>query len=163
MKWKLLHLVKVQILQHVKARMLHLGEVQEGKKFQQGVRAGSSVLEVRAGRVDSPRDRETRMVFQYGEESPSVGWRGRSGSFRSRQGSSGGIQMQEGAGIYWGSITSRKHLCQLDEAAIQNIDFGQLLATIDLLKSAALIHKHDADGLIFWIDDPVFPDAGLLI
>lgn len=52
--------------------------------------------------MDSPRGRETRMVFKYGEESPSVGWRGMGGSFRLGQGSSGGVQMQEGAGIYWG-------------------------------------------------------------
>ena len=63
------------------------------------------------------------------------------------------------------SFLSWKHLCQLEEAAIQNIDFGQLLATVDLveLESAVLIHKHDPDSAIFWINDPVLPDAGLLV
>lgn len=51
--------------------------------------------------MDSSRDGESRIVFQYGEGSPSVGWKGMSGSSRLRQGSSGGIQMQKGAEIYW--------------------------------------------------------------
>lgn len=36
MKCKLLYLVKVQMLQYVKSRILYLGEMREGKKFQQG-------------------------------------------------------------------------------------------------------------------------------